>query len=253
MKSWSCSDAQELRRQRGRLVALVEKIDEKNLGKQIRDTKLLKRRKNRVLKNNGRGRPALKQDPPSQEDEARRLQYTAEIALLEEMLGSDFDSTDDMLHWLSERKKQGAELAQDDPAGWRIQDRKIDRLLGQFGMKPVSVSPGRKPWNKNLVRERITILRDFKRAQISVYARLPVRTLAEQDEQDRERASYAVLDRFCTSNHLETAEIFLRRAGLIRMDVVAPKDANDPECYKAAWRKAVDSLIAELKSSFEML
>jgi len=250
---------QELSRQRGRLVHLLELLDEKNFEKVLANMRLFERRRNYIPKNNGKGRPPLKFKEPSQEDEARREQYVAEIRLFDELL-REFHSVEGALNWLQAAKEQAtAPSTAEGATGQSVyRGRKIDKLLNQFAARTPPTKPppaeGPRPWTEKEVREVLAIQRRLQAARVKAVHRLPIITLADQDVADAERARLDVLERFIGSSHLDTARLFVQRAGLIRDEVNNPsKNAFDPAHYVRCWRDGVDGLIDKLRLDFVML
>jgi hypothetical protein len=235
----------ELARQRGCVVALLEALDVKNWKKQYQNAQLEKRRRYYTPKNNGRGRPAKKWQSVSKEDEARRVQYEAEIVLLDELIACDASDTGKLVDWLTLLKDEKGE-----GAAWRARQRKIGRLLAGFGEKPPKVPVTERKWNHNEVRDYLTLLRDRRRARVKAFDRLPVSTVGEQDKEDAERATLAVLERFCASHHLATADVFRLRAPLIRMEVHCVGKPHHREAYRQAWFQAFDGFVETLTTRY---
>jgi len=235
----------ELARQRGRVLDLLEALDVKNCNKQRQNTLLEKRRRYYTPKNNRRGRPAKTFKLPSKEDEARRIQYKAEIALLDEAIACETVDVGSLVDWLAVLRDEKGE-----GEAWRARQRKIARLLAQFGEKPAKPPVAERKWNHNEVRNYVALLRDRQMGRVKAFDRLAVSTVGEQDEEDAERAKLAALERFCTSHHLATAKLFRWRADLIRMDVICVGKPNDREVYREAWFHVVDEIVNTLISRY---
>jgi hypothetical protein len=235
----------ELARQRGRLIDLLDGLDDKDLGREYKNAALIKRRRYYQPKNNGRGRPAKKFQVASKEDEARRIQYIADIRLLDEAIAFAALDCDALTDWLESLKQEGGEGEE-----WRARERKIKKLLGQFGKKPAKAPSTARKWSHNDVRNYVTILHDRQRGRVKAFERLPVVTVAEQDEEDREWAKLAVLERFCTSNHLVTAQVFQQRASIVRMEVNRLRKPHDESVYRDAWFQAFDGFVTALTNRY---
>lgn len=259
MAIWTLFDmTRELQRQRGRLVELVEFIDEKNLEKMAANQRLRKWRRYYIPKNNGKGRPALKKSLPSREDEARRQQKMAEIAVIDKLLQLRPRSVEDALNWL-QSVKDGADkglAAQSDKSRRKDVLRKVDKLLSQFGARKALASPpvydGPRPWCEMEVREVLQLDCKLQKARVRKAEGLPIKTLREQYRQDAERARLGVLERFLTSNHLAAAEAFLRHACRLQEEMEPPQNANDKTDYVKCSRDAIDDLVARLRLDFVM-
>ena len=247
---------QELKRQRGRLLWLVERIDEKNLRKQAFNKELLRQRKYYVPKNNGKGRPAHKFKHASKEDERRRIQYLAEISVLDWVLSRDLISEGDIclhLESLAERPLPSS-LAEEERSAERSRTKKIKQLLTQFGSDDPASGKGSaissKVWREERVRARLMVLRDSQQNDVRTFNRLPIRTLEDEYLHDCARAKLAVFDRFWESNHLFEAEAFFAAAKIIRDQVRRIEKIHDHACYDKAWQDAVDALVADLAGRF---
>lgn len=241
----------ELNRQRGRLVDLLIQLNEKNFARQMANTRLLKRRKGYVPKNNGRGRPLKKLKGHSKEDESRREKYLAEIGLIDQLLDHPIDNVPAILEWLAAAKKK-AVAERNGNRTVSDRERKIDRLIAQFGppSAPQLPPPGLVEWNERDVRLSLRIARRMQRARVTAVENRPIRTVAEQDRHDRERARLAVLERFLSSNHLTSAGLFKVRAGFIRDDCPVPTDAHDHDHYRRCWQEGANALREQLSREF---
>ncbi len=235
----------DLRRQRGLVVYLLDALDEKNLGKQQHNAALEKRRRYYQPKKNGRGRPARKLQLVSNEDEARRVQYVAEIALLDEAVEFNPANADRFLDWLAILKDEKGE-----DEDWRARQRKIERLMDQFRDKPMKAIATRRIWDPDDIHDYVTILHERQRGRVQIFAHLPVCTPAQQDEEDGERAELAALERLASSNHFATPDLFRSRAHMIRSDVVWCKDLHDRDVYRAAWFQAIDEIVGAVMDRF---
>lgn len=235
----------ELAGQRGRVVDLLEALDVKNWDKQCQNTQLEKRRRYYTPKNNGRGRPAKTFKLPSKKDEARRIQYVAEIALLDGAIARETVDVGSLVDWLAVLRDEKGE-----DAAWRPRQRKIRQLLAQFGEKPAKPPVTERKWNHNEVRNYVTLLRDRQMGWVKAFDRLSVSTVGEQDKEDAARAKLAVLERFSTSHHLATADLFRWRAHLIRMDVIYVGKPHDRGVYREAWFNQVDEIVNTLISRY---
>lgn len=247
----------ELARQKGRLVDLLENIDAKNARKLTYKKQVDQRRKKRPLKNNGRGRPALKLKPPSREDEARRLQYTAQIALLDQVLSFDFDSVEELPQWLDAAKKvdEGPAASEEERISRDHRNDMLGRLMRQLTYQPRQQLPpaALKPWAEADVYGFLRVLLHIQQGRLDAFARIPVRTLGEQDIHDRERARTFLLQRVVSSNCFTSARLFLQRANIIRVDVVLPNTGtHNTQIYAAAWREAADQVVTRLKAEYRM-
>ncbi|HJW41326.1 MAG TPA: hypothetical protein VJ476_08880 [Rhizomicrobium sp.] len=235
----------ELRRQRAQRCTLLEALDEKNLAKVAANAQLLRGRKANVPKNNGKGRPAKPLKEISREDEARRLVYVTEIRLLDEILDNKSDLS--VLEWL--RAAHALEGAAD--AVSRIRKRKIAKLLDQFSEKPVNLRE-RQPWLETEVRGFLTIAHQRQTARVKRLAQLPVRTLGEQDCQDRERVYCSVLERILASHRLGSGFEFQSLVNFLKIDVAPLANLNAPENLGNVWRQAVDDIFGKLLQRFEL-
>ena len=234
--------SRELLRQRGQRQKLLERLDEKNLARVKRNAPLEKQRRYYSPKANGRGRPAKKPKPPSQEDAARRAQYVAEIVLLDEAIAAAKKGRDAILHWLAMEQELGNDSAP--------RQRKIARLLTQFGDRKPS-PPLLTVWVPDMVYAYLFALRSRQQARVQAFERLPVITLGEQDDEDRERAKLAVLERFCTSRHAESRERLASAAPIICADHDIPAEPpHDATVYRKAWQEAVEEMAAHLTNRF---
>ncbi len=259
MADWTPFDmTRELLRQRGRLVELIEFIDEKNLEKLAANQHLRKWRRYYLPKNNGKGRPPLKESLPSKEDEARRRQKMAEIAVIDKLLQSKPRSVEEALNWL-QSMKDGADKgfgALDDNTIRKDILRKVDKLLNQFETrKEPAAAPlydGPRPWRENEVREALRLDSQLQKARVRRAEGLPIKTLRDQDRQDAERARLGLLERFLTSNHLGSAVAFLQHSHRLQEEMEPPQSANDKAYYLTCWRTAMDALIARIGLDFVM-
>jgi hypothetical protein len=234
----------EILRQHGRLIALLDALDDKNCAKAEANRRLLARRKSYRPKNNGKGRPAKPLQRVSQEDEARRQKYVAEITLLDEILSDKSDLS--IISWL----KAAHDLDQGDDAAARFRQRKIAQLLDQFGVKTVDLRTPR-PWLEKDVRAYLYLARQRQVGRLAYFRRVAARTLAEQEREERERATLTILERLLSSHHVATPPDFLWHTDLLRQDV-PPTSANQP-CSASGWRDSVDGLVSELGARFVFL
>lgn len=246
-----------LERQRERLLDLIEKIDDKNLAKEVYNQELRLRRRYYQLKNNGRGRPALKYKRVSHEDEIRRVKYDLECNFLGVALRKEFADKAAFCTWLKYRQTlvAGTDLSPEDQRGQAIIQTKIARLLKQFSPPvPFDLSPPDqgvpKRWAEAEIRDHITLLRIREKISLGRYQRRPARALAERDEHDAVRARFQLYDRFVTSNHLATAQKFFFVAGLLQVEIVRPPSIANRTVYDRAWIKALDELQNDLKARF---
>jgi hypothetical protein len=234
--------SRELRRQRGQRQTLLERLDEKDIARVKRNAVLEKQRRYYSPKANGRGRPAKNPKRPSQEDAARRAQYVAEIVLLDEAIAAAKEGRDAILHWLAMEQELGNDSAP--------RQRKIARLLAQFGDRKQS-PPLLTVWDPDAIYAYLFAQRSRQQARVQAFKRLPVITLGEQDDEDRERAKLAVLERFCTSRHAESRERLASAAPMICADPDVPtQPPHDATLYRKAWREAVEELATDLTSRF---
>ena len=231
--------------QRRRVVKLLVALDVKNWKKQCQNTQLEKRRRYYTPKNNGRGRPAKTFKRPSKEDEARRIQYKAEIALVDEAIACETVDVGSLVDWLAVLRDEKGE-----GEAWRARQRKIERLLAKFGEKPAKTPVTERKWNPNEVRNYVTLLRDRQMGWVKAFDRLPVSTVGEQNNEDAARAKLAVLDRFCTSHHLATADAFRSSATVIRMEVNCVGKPHHREAYRQAWFQAFDEFVQSLTTRY---
>jgi hypothetical protein len=228
----------ELKRQRGKLLALLDHLDAKDLARVRYNTRLKQKRRYYQPKANGKGRPAQKPKPSSQEDQARRSQYKIELALLDEALVQAQSGPEALFGWLGAEHR----LSQQDA----IRLRKIEALIGQFG-RSRSVS---KVWEATAIYGYLHALRDRQRILVSAFKRLPAITLGEQDGEDRERARLGVLERLCTSNHAAHRETLQSAIELIAADPILPKNPHDPEVFRRAWREVTQEVADDLIRQF---
>lgn len=231
----------ELKRQRGMRLVLLERLDEKTLVRLKHNARLAERRRYYKPKANGRGRPAKMPKPESQEDLARRAQYMAEIALLNDALIQTAKGCEALLQWLRLEREHSTENK------WRL--RKIDALLAQFGgKKALAVLPP--DWEPENVYAYLFALRERQRTRLTAFERLPVTTLGQQEDEDRERAILAVLERFCSSQHASSRERIGSAAKIIALDPIFPAKLHDKTRYPMLWHDAVETFVADLFEKF---
>jgi hypothetical protein len=219
----------------------LDRLDEKTLARLKHNARLEERRRYYKPKANGRGRPAQMPKQESQEDQARRAQYMIEISLLNEALIQAADGGEALLQWLS--------LEREHSAGEKLRLRKIQALLEQFGgKKALIILPSE--WKPENVYAYLSALRERQRARLTAFARLPIATLGQQDDEDRERAILAVLERFCTSQHASSRERICNAAKIIALDPILPSKLHDKARYPMLWQDAVKGLVADLLGRF---
>lgn len=233
----------ELLRQRGRLVWLLEKLDDKNLEKTEANARLMARRRSYVPKNNGKGRPAKAFRLFSKEDEARRVQYIAEIRLLDDVLERDRDCS--AIAWL---KAAFDPKAEDDPAA-RFRQAKIVKLLEQFSVRTVDLRTPR-PWSANNVRAFLHVAKQRQVGRLDYFRRVPVRTAAEQACEARERAGMVILEWLIGSHHVETATNFLTYLEILRQD--GPPPSSNHALTNQSWSGWLDVFVAEVAKRFQL-
>jgi hypothetical protein len=237
----------QLLNDRFQLLELIDAIDDKNRRK-VEDAAAALRRSRK-----GRGRPR-KPRPISQEDQARRLQYQAELEVVYAALNPQALTTPNelkkSLRILAAKKityRQPSQLR----AYRRYRDRKIERLLA---LLPGETQPLRRsasmPWKEELVRTYLFVLRGRHRFQVNELEIFPRDTPEYRRQVDEAKARLAVVERFLSSDHLSTREVFLWRAPIIGDVPDIPARVNSAADFRDYWKLTIVELIADLSSRY---
>jgi hypothetical protein len=199
----------------------------------------------------GRGRPKNPR-PISKDDQAKEIQYLAELEVLDAALHDEVIAAPQLLEkCLLELTKKSTPYKDGRAKTYRrCRDKKIEGLLARLPNGRQSNSIRRQPWQEEEVRRylQLVLVRNIEAAL--EFRRFPRNTSEYRRKLLDLKSSAAAAQRLLHSHHLSSRDILIRRAetiiyepGLLAAGIVTAET-------KLAWKLAVTELVEELKLRF---
>jgi hypothetical protein len=230
--------------ERDRLSELLDRINHKNRVKIEGEAKAL------AAAYKGHGRPRRPRRV-SQEDQARQIQYRAQLDVIDTALQSEAMASPQLFEkCLLELLR--AQISYRGPrarAYRRWRDRKIESLLGRLTIGKQTIST-RQPWCEEKVRQHLETMLKLRKEAVLQLERFPLEGPEYRGKLSDAQAAVHAVERFLYSQHLASRALFIRRADIIAYEpgplegVIVTADA------KRAWQLAVTELVEHLKLMF---
>lgn len=228
--------------EQGRILDLMNALNTKNRRKIEEGRRALEGRRK------GPGRPK-KPRPISREDLMRRIQYEAELRVVDVVREEMTMSTpEDFRRRLNALTKERPPYADPERRGTykRARDRKIEQLLARLNrIRPTT--PIMRPWDEKDVRDHLDWLLARHRRLLSELKAYPRDTPEYRCNVIRTEAAIEVLKWLQYSHHLTSRRLFLHRARIIAVD---PGSLFATAERKDAWKLATIELMEELRARY---